>query len=188
MINNINPAVNNGQGFNSNYANSGMTNPYKIVNASPNPIDNNSPNNMRNDNQGFDSNINNLPFSNNTYIQPLQDKNIIINVEVQMPGIIDNQEPIIQMGVDNSKMQSKDEDVKGNNHKRENAKTRIEVCRFLERILMIIIIFAISLSCALIILGVLLKSNASKIVGNLVISFAVVCILFFIYGWGSFTK
>jgi hypothetical protein len=143
---------------------------------------------MRNDIQGFDSNVNNLPFNNDTYIQPIQDKNIIINVEVQMPGVVPNQEPILKMGVDNSKMHSKDEEMKGNNQKRENAKRRIEVCHFLERFLMAIIIFAILLSCALIVLGVLLKSNASKVVGNLVISFAVVCILFLIYGWKSFSR
>jgi cation transport ATPase len=159
-MNNYNPVV-NGQGFNSNVADSNL---------------------------GYYSNLNNLPNNNLDHIEPLQNNNIIVNIEVQMPVGLPCQEPIYQMGVDNSNKQIKDTDEKRKNQKRENAKTRIEVCKFLNKILMIIIIFSVVLCSVLIILGALLKSNASNVVGNLVISFAVVCIFFFVYGWKSFSK
>jgi hypothetical protein len=184
MIHEIKPAVNNNQGFNSNFVEGGIAETNQNYNNdSPYPINEESPNNRRNDNQGFESNVINPPNRN---YEPIQENNIIVNIEVPIPRVVHTEEPLFQMDVDNFKMNPKKEEKK--KHRRENAKIRIIVCKFLKKFLMVSLLFAILSSCALIVLGVLLKSNASKTVGDLVISFAVVCILFLIYGWNSFSK
>ena len=195
-MNNPYPNINNDQAFNSNIG-FNMNN-----NEIQNPINNNQPYTnsnqpfynynphieAKNNNHIFDSQVNTIRNNDGAQMQPLPGNNIIVNVNIQSPQVSPYQVPVMQLGVDNSKIIPKED--KDDNHikfnKKENAKARIEICHYFKNILLLIIILGILLSCTLIILGALLKSNASKIVGNLVIAFAVVCILLFIYGWISF--
>ncbi len=136
----------------------------------------------------MNDNNQNAIYNNEDTKKPLNQNDIVVNVDSNTPGGNRHTTQMTTFGNDEGKKILKEGDDDGNDQSLLNAKKIIETCSSNWNNYLIIIILACIFSCSFMVIGILLFTNFPSILGKLVIGFGFVCVLVFIYGFWSFYR